>query len=125
MIPKWLRLAKRGETIVLNQPVTDSMDLIHASDVARAMVDAAEREAYGIYNIASECQKTVAEVAQLCVTLVGRGAVAVSEHVATRKGQLRFGLVCDRARKAFDFSPRIDLKTGIRMMLEEGDANIL
>ena len=119
MIPKWLRSAGLGETIALEPPVDDAINLIHATDVAEAMIAAAEREARGVFNIASRYLETLESVARTCVTVAGKGSVLVSDRPSDRPKSVRFGLDCTRAQAEFAFQPRIDLSSGIQRMWKE------
>ncbi len=113
MISKFITQASRGEIISLQQPIDDKIDLIHASDVADAAVQALEGKAQGIYNIASGTLVTVLEIAQTCVKVVGNGKVEIKAGMADRAPILRFGLNCDAARESFGFLPKINLCEGI------------
>ena len=113
MIFKFIMQASRDEIIVLKQPVDDKIDLIHASDVADAAVQALEGNVHGIYNIASGTLATVFEIAQTCVKVVGKGKVEIKVDVPERAPILRFALNCDAARKNIGFAPKISLWEGI------------
>src|SRR3990167_1418580 len=113
MISKFLKQAQEGETISL-EPPDDSMNLIHARDVANAMLDAVENEVYGIYNIGGQ-EHSVSEIANTAVRVVGNGRVKMSEAVS-REPSVRFGLNSDRAKVAFGFRTEISLDTGLRLM---------
>lgn len=113
MISKFILQASRNETIFLEQPVDDRIDLIHAADVADAVVQALEANVRGIYNIASETLVTVLEIAQTCVEVVGKGKVMIKESVSKRPPTIRFGLDCAKAQNVFGFSSKINLCEGI------------
>lgn len=119
MISKFITQASRDGIISLQQPVDDKIDLIHASDVADAAVQALERKAQGIYNIASGTLVTVLEIAQTCVKVVGKGKVEIKAGMAERAPILRFGLNCDAARVEFGFTPKINLYDGIGLTWDE------
>jgi UDP-glucose 4-epimerase len=122
IIADFLKQAAAGETIEIKPPEDDRVDLIHAADVAEAMLNSLEREAYGTYNIASEAPATINEIAAACVECVGRGAVKIVADRAQREPTLRFSLGCDLARQAFNFSPRYGLADGICEMWRQSQA---
>lgn len=113
MISKFINQASRDEVIVLEQPVDDKIDMIHATDVADVVIQALEGKAHGIYNIASGTLSTVLEIAQTCVKVVGKGKVEIKIGTPGRAPMLRFGLNCDAARKELGFAPKINLCDGI------------
>jgi UDP-glucose 4-epimerase len=116
MIADFLDQAAAGRTIELKLPVEDKVDLVHAADVAEAMVDALDHQAVGTYNLASEAPATILEIARACVESVGRGEVKTITDSADREPGLRFGLRCDFAREKFNFKARYSLSEGIREM---------
>ena len=67
MIKSFLNQAAAGKTIEVKPPAEDRVDLVHAADVAEAMLQALEQEALGVYNIASEAPATIIEIAQACI----------------------------------------------------------
>lgn len=119
MIPQWLDRASKGQAIEIIEPAHDALDLIHASDVARAMVDAVSNEAWGVFNIAQEQLVTIQTIAQMCVEIAHAGYVEIKKGDTNRPASIRFGLRCDRARAAFGFVPQVDLPTGIRRLFHK------
>lgn len=119
MITDFLTKASRGETIEVNPPVGDKVDLIHALDVAEAILKTLSREAWGVFNIASESPQTILEIAKACVRVVGNGGIKIPETKIDQDGKVRFGLNCEAARMAFNFSPRLDLIQGLKKMWED------
>ena len=116
MITKFLLTAAVNETIELEEPTEDKINLIHSYDVANAMVQALTCEAWGIYNIADKTSYSILDVAKVCVKIVGRGQVKVLKTEDRRKPISRFALNCDLATKAFGFAQTLDLQKGIRKM---------
>ena len=115
MISKFLNTSMNDEVIELLPPFGDAIDLVHASDVAIAAIQALENEAVGVYNIASGRMASVQTVAETCVEVTGAGSVRLigeSEAAPTR----RFGLNCTAAQQAFSYSPRMSLRKGLADM---------
>lgn len=115
MISKFLRAASAGETIQLVPPVDDQVNLIHAFDVAKAMWQACLHEAWGVYNI-GEGMYSVLDVAQTCVTVVGRGKVEVLRGNEMNTGKNRFDLNDSKARSDFEFRPCVSLSQGLALI---------
>lgn len=118
MIMRFLCRAEQDYFIELYPPVDVKIDLIHAYDVANAMVQVVENNLYGrIFNIASESPSSILEIAQTCTTIVRKGKVKVlSKEDNQGNPSIRFGLNCDAARSAFAFSPKINLERGVEMV---------
>jgi UDP-glucose 4-epimerase len=119
MITSFLERAAAGQTIEIAPPADDRIDLIHAHDVAEAIVAVLDKGACGIFNVAGENPVTIAQVAQACVAAVGRGAVRIGPGSGGRPAQMRFGLCCEAARAAFGFAPQLTLVEGIRTMWQD------
>lgn len=119
MIMRFLSEAAAGRTIELAPPVDDRVDLIHAEDVASAILRALEREAWGVFNVGTEHPVSVLEIATSCVEAVGKGSVRVVDAPANRPPQVRFHLCCEAARRRFDFRPVLSLRAGMKLMWDD------
>lgn len=119
MITDFLTKASRGEIIELHPPVKDKVDVIHALDVAEAVLETLSRETWGVFNIASESPQTIFEIAKTCVQVVGNGDIKITETKIDQDGKVRFGLNCEAALMAFDFSPKLNLIQGIKKMWDD------
>jgi len=115
LVAKFLAAAGRGETIRLTPPVDDEVNLLHASDLARAALDALRRDAAGVFNVAAAAGTSIAELARACVAAAGKGEVAAPSG-ASGLGSARFMLDCSAARDAFGFQPRVALRDGLARM---------
>ena len=120
MISHFLATAKEGGTIELVPPVHDSVDFIHAADVALAILAILKAEAWDTFNIASGSAVSIKELAEACVLVAGRGNVLINEGQAqARDPTTRFALNTDRAKSRLGWQPLLDIKQGLRMMLQE------
>lgn len=120
MIASMLAQAERGETLELKPPVDDRINLIHARDVASAMLQAARQQARGVFNIAAPESVTIEEVARQCLAVSGKGNINIPETEPARPGMERFRLDCRAAEKGFGFSTRITLPEGLTKMAGHG-----
>lgn len=119
-IPAFMATAARGEAIHLRPPVEDSINLIHASDIARAMLAAAEREALGTFNIAADRLTTLLELARTIATVCGRGSdMVVTGQEPARPAIDRFPLDCSKALAELGFRADVSLTDGL-MRLRKG-----
>lgn len=120
MLCSFLSRAKEGSVVEIAEPVNDCVDLIHAADVAGAVVRILEQGAWGTFNVASGRCASVKELADQCVAVAGKGSVRVTgASDPQRKSQRRFDLNSDAAKQLLNWSPRTDLATGLRSMLEQ------
>src|SRR5437868_6531184 len=102
MISRFAVSALQGETIRLRPPYDDRVDLIHARDVADALLDAFESGARGVFNIASGIPVSIREIAETLVAITYKGVVAMEPSTGETAGLpvTRFSLNCDAARQA-------------------------
>lgn len=115
MIPKFLKTVAVGGTIELAPPVDDRINLIHASDVAKAMWQACVHEAWGVYNI-GESMYSVLDIAKTCVSIAGAGTVLVNKKTNSNPPRRRFDLNYLRAQHKFGFEPCVTLAQGLVLM---------
>ncbi len=109
------RILKVG-SINLTPPVDDRINLIHASDVADAVVSSVESEAWGEYNIGGEKLVTVLKIAQTCVKVMGKGKCTVLDESAKSKPIIRYDLDSALAASVFNFKAKTNLEEGIFKM---------
>lgn len=118
MVPRMLARARRGEDIPVQPPARDRVNLIHAADLARAVIAALKAGATGLFNVAGPAALTIAEIAEGCVAAVGRGRVSLQPG-DDQASSTRFQLDCRKALSAFGYRPQIDLEEGLRRMLAQ------
>ena len=116
LIPTWLAAADRGDAIKIAPPLGDSVDLIHAADVAEAIGLTLERHAWGTFNIASGTTYNLIEIAKACISAAGCGSIDAADGGEDRAPTIRFALDTARARRALDFRARIGLEQGLKSM---------
>jgi UDP-glucose 4-epimerase len=120
MVSHFLATAREGGTIELTPPVHDRVDFVHAADVARAILAMLEAEAWDTFNIASGGAVSIKELAEACVSVTGRGSVLINEDQAPARDPInRFALNTERAKNYLGWQPLLDIKQGLRMMLQE------
>lgn len=115
MICRFLSALSRDETLRLEQSIEDSVSLVHAADVARAILIALRSDKCGIYNIGSEQLVSIREIAATCQSVVGRGRIETDPRPTSRRPARRFNIDCTAARKHLGFAPWIRLRQGLAM----------
>jgi len=113
MVAAMLAKARRGEELRLLPPVRDRISLVHAADVAEATVRALKKEAWGAFNVDGPNVVSIADIANACVAVAGRGRV-IAPGEDTSRGSLKYALDSGKAAAAFGYSPRIGLEEGLR-----------
>jgi UDP-glucose 4-epimerase len=113
MVASMLAKARRGEDLRLVPPVRDRVSLVHAADVADATVRALKKEAWGTFNVGGPDAVSIAEIANACVAVAGRGSVVAPVDEAGA-GSLKYELDSSKAAATFGYSPRIGLEEGLR-----------
>jgi len=116
MITKFLLAATLNETIEIEEPVEDKINLIHSYDVANAMLQALLNKSWGVFNIGDKTSYSILDIAKMCVKVVGKGQVKVLKTKGTRKPISRFALNSGLARKTFGFAETMDLQSGLKRM---------
>ena len=93
----------------------ESRDFIHASDIARAvLLLGVGAECDGeVYNLATGCETTVAELADTLVELLGMNVRATFDGVQAAGDPLHWRADISRL-KALGFAPRVTLPEGLR-----------
>jgi len=119
MLCSFLNHAQSGHVIELSEPVEDSVDLVHAADVANAVVRVLKSSKWGIYNLSSGCNTTVNDLAKMCVSVVGQGAIKIkASNKITRSPVSRFALNCALAKQDLGWSAHVSLSTGLRALYD-------
>jgi len=116
MVARLLAQAEAGESIVLQKPVDDKVNLVHAADVAHAALLAAEKAAIGTYNIGGQSM-TVHEIAQTCIQVVGKGGLEIAPNEAERPTLNRFDIDSTWACDQLDYAPQVPLSEGLERLV--------
>lgn len=116
MIPKFLAMAMRGETIELKPPVHEKINLVHAQDVIEAIFLAIKTEVTGIFNIPGPGAYSIEEIGKTCVEVSGRGRVSLPAEKVSGEAPVRFGLSGEKAKREMGYEAKIDLRKGLAEM---------
>jgi UDP-glucose 4-epimerase len=113
MIGSLLARASKGDDIELKSPIHEKINLLHATDLADAVVRVLEADAWDTFNVAAAEASSVADIAHTCVSVVGKGRV-ISPSSEGGQPSTRYQLDCSKAAAAFHFRQKIDLVEGLR-----------
>lgn len=119
VIPNFLRQAKRGGTLVMNNVGGQTRDYVFIDDVVSALIAAAT--APGInqatINIGSGSETSVRDLVRMVLRVTGVNAEVISNS-RTDGGVSRMCADIALARALLGYQPRISLEDGLRLTLE-------
>jgi nucleoside-diphosphate-sugar epimerase len=110
LVIKFILSAVRGQSIKVN---SSSVDLVHVEDVARGIIGATlgKNSVNNTYNIAKSQSFSLADAANLAVSVVGQGSVNVVEGIADNSTG---SLSITKAVEDFGYSPQVDVDRGFQ-----------
>jgi nucleoside-diphosphate-sugar epimerase len=126
VIPKFVRLALRGEPLVIFGDGDQTRDFLNVSDVVTANVNAAMLpHPRGAYNVGSGTRVSINSLVSTLSKVVGRDLGRI--HVSSRRGDVRDSVAdISRAREELGFSPSVGLEIGleeyVQWMKQTGEA---
>jgi UDP-glucose 4-epimerase len=112
--PTFIYRALKGLPLQLDDGGVASRDFVYVEDVARGLVDCAERGTPGdVYNLASGVETTIRTLAELIVELSGSSSpLVVAPRRAWDHSVLRFGST-EKARRELGFEARTPHEEGL------------
>ena len=120
LICSFLNRASEGEVIELSEPVADRVDLIHAADVADAVVKVLQNDAWDTFNLASGCDISIIDLAKTCISVVGKGCISVKKNQKVSRPPIRrFDLNCRSAEMRLGWSAQVSHAVGVRAVFEQ------
>ncbi|OIQ18377.1 MAG: hypothetical protein BM556_08945 [Bacteriovorax sp. MedPE-SWde] len=121
LVANFLARAKKNSEITIKAPSSNSVNLIHAYDVANAVILALRNEAWGVYNIAAKSNTSIYDLAKYCTEIYDAGKIIIDVEDEKLKDQafLRFDLNYEKAQKFFDYKPLVSIKKGLEIMAKK------
>jgi UDP-glucose 4-epimerase len=113
VIPIFANNALSGIPLTIFGDGEQTRDFVSVHDVARANVDAAiTAGATGVFNLGSGTRVSINQLAEMVSEAAGLHLN--KRHASPRKGDVRHSLAdISRAKGAFGFTPKVDLRTGL------------
>ncbi|MDQ7815808.1 MAG: NAD-dependent epimerase/dehydratase family protein [Melioribacteraceae bacterium] len=117
-IPIFIYRALKNEPIIIFGDGSQTRDFIYVKDVVDANIAAAiQPNANGVFNIASGTATSIKEIAEIILNETGSKSEIVFEK--GRPGDIKHSLASIfETDKALNFSPKIELKTGLKKTIE-------
>jgi UDP-glucose 4-epimerase len=115
VLVRWIERIAAGQSPVVFGDGSDTMDLVHVADVARANLLAARSSvADGVFNVGSGVETSLLELAELLIAAMG-AEVAIEFAPPRRAAAARRRLAdVERARRLLGFETRVGLEEGLR-----------
>ncbi len=119
VIPQFLRQALGGGSLVVYGDGTQTRDFVYIDDVIRALIAAATAPGVNrqIINVGSGQETSVNQLVETIERVVGRSVQVLYVH-AQSGGVSRLVADITRARQLLNYAPRVDLATGLQLLLE-------
>ncbi len=120
VIKRFIERIKHGKPPVIYGDGYQTRDFVHVEDIANAnFIAFISNVDFGIFNIASGKSITILDLAKMILDLMDSNLQPV--FAPSRKGDIRHSLADIRkAKEILGFEPQIDLRSGIRKLIEEG-----
>ncbi len=120
VITKFLQKIKENKSLEIFGDGLQTRDFVSIHDVMDSIFDTIaniEGKRGNIYNIASGKSISINDLAALMISISGNDLKII--HSSLKKGDIRFSLAdISLAKKDLGFQPKIDLKDGIRNLME-------
>lgn len=121
VIPIFLKRISEGKPLTIFGDGNQTRDFVFVEDVVQANILAATQPQAigGIFNIATEKQTSVNELANLVMQVTGKEVRII--HDKPRAGEIKDSLAnIEKAKKTLGFNPEITLKEGLMLTWKEG-----
>jgi len=117
VITKFMKRIEQERPLEIFGNGLQTRDFVAIDDVINSIHNAISSDKNGIYNIASGKAVTIKELAELIVLLSGKKRDI--KYYAVKKGDIRFSQAeIFLAKKELEYSPKFELKDGIKKLLE-------
>jgi len=116
VITKFLEKIQNNENLVVFGDGMQTRDFVSIQDVVNLIYDVLTHDKNGIFNIASGKVTTIKELAEMMISLSKENLKI--DFLPLRKGDIKHSAAdISLAKENFDFTPIIDLKNGIKNLL--------
>lgn len=114
VLARFLDTARRDGVLQIWGSGQREQDFIYCSDIADFVARVIRTGASGVFNVASGCPVTMAELARAAVRAVGRGQVQITVGEDPNEGATA-RISIQKARDLLGWSPRIGLDQGLAL----------
>jgi UDP-glucose 4-epimerase len=118
IVQRFLSLATKDRVIELSEPIEDCVDLVHAADVARAVVSVLQCECWDTLNLASGNPVSIKTLALASLDVAGCGRVTITGITPLDyRPKVTYSLDISRAKERLGWVPSIGISRGLKMLL--------
>jgi nucleoside-diphosphate-sugar epimerase len=115
LVQNFVNISSSGKLIKVKGS-KNKINFIHAHDVANAALQAFNKKAWGVFNISSDKQNSILEVAETAISVSGSKSIIEINNEKNYVPFSRFDLNCKLAKNFFGFKTIINLSDGIRLI---------
>jgi UDP-glucose 4-epimerase len=115
-IPQFIAKILQGESPVIYGDGEDARDYVYVSDVAEAVIKAAQRRLSGTFNISGGRGHTIREVAETIIQISGKKLQPIFKE--RRQAASKIVISNEKAREQLDWLPRTSLPEGLVQQYE-------
>jgi UDP-glucose 4-epimerase len=115
LVQNFVNISSSGKLIKVKGS-KNKINFIHAHDVANAALQAFNKEAWGVYNVSSDKQNSILEVAETVISVLGSKSIIKINNKKNYVPFSRFDLNCKLAKNFFGFKTMVSLRDGIRLI---------
>jgi UDP-glucose 4-epimerase len=117
-VRRFLTKAIKNGVIELIEPIEDRIDLLHAADVARAVLAVLRAKLWDTLNLASGEPTSFKDLAEACIKISGRGKICIlGNTLCEYRPKVTYSLDITRAKEYLGWTPMIGINRGLNMML--------
>ena len=117
LINAMLHKAKSNEEIIIDNPKL-RINLIHASDIVRASIECINQQNWNTFNIGSQSNYSIEEIANTITNIVGSGKVNIISNQNPEE-IIRFNLDSSKISEMLKFKCNVDIDEGIKLILNK------
>jgi len=114
IIQRFLNIAQKGSVIKLKEPINESVDFIHAYDVAQAIALIIKNNCWDTFNLSSSNPISMINLANCCIDIYNKGTIKIEKNFKDCKS--KFSLNSEKAFLKLSWKPQIDLKNGLKLL---------
>lgn len=120
VLARFFAAALQNRTLTITGPPARLQNFIYVADAASAIAAALDRSANGNFNIASESETTLRDLAATVLRVTGARARAIERpDPAEKPAPGSFHVEIGKAVRELGWRPRYDLESGLRAMLPQ------
>lgn len=117
LVAAFLKCAKQNKNITIKQPIYDSFNLIHASDIAKALLSILKKEAWTIFNLSAKKQTRLINIAKMCLKTCNSTKKICYLQSNRKKHISLFNTNSYCAKKMLGWKQTIKLERGLKLQL--------